>query len=357
MKREVTGGGPWHQAVLLATAVAASVALALHLVSTARTQPPAPFDMLAAKAAFQRPPPAPIANPPLAELGRLLFWDPRLSASGRTSCVSCHQPWLGWATTEARSRSDSGAPTPRKSQPLIGIGYAADLPGGWDGARSSLRAHVRASLTVGAMSAGIPGADPEAEAIMARLRTIPEYVAMFAGALPGAPIDLDAVARAIDAYARTLEPGVAPFDRWIWGDEDAISASAKRGFVLFNTKARCATCHAGWRFTDDSFHDIGLPTTDRGRGKHVTDVAAMLFAFKTPTLRSVALRPPYMHDASLVSLYDVVAHYESGGVARPGRAIGPLTLNEPQRLDLIAFLQTLTGVREGEAPPRLPAVE
>jgi cytochrome c peroxidase len=134
---------------------------------------------------------------------------------------------------------------------------------------------------------------------------------------------------------------------------------ARRGFALFNGSANCAVCHGGWRFTDDRFHDIGTTTTDRDRGRDLKSDEAMQYAFKTPTLRSVALRPPYMHNGSATTLYDVVKHYETGGIDRPSRspAIMKLDLTEPDRLDLVAFMQTLTGMPEGEAPPKLPGAK
>ena len=136
------------------------------------------------------------------------------------------------------------------------------------------------------------------EVIEERIRAIPEYVERFKAALPGTPIKLDSMAKAIAAYERTFEPGIAPFDRWVEGDEAAISESAKRGFVLYNDKALCFACHGGWRFTDDKFHDIGTSTTDLGRGREIKNDPQMQYAFKTPTLRSVALRAPYMHNGS-----------------------------------------------------------
>ena len=128
------------------------------------------------------------------------------------------------------------------------------------------------------------------------------------------------------------------------GDEAAITDAAKRGFALFAGKAGCSACHVGWRFTDDHFHDIGTTTTDEGRGREVKD-ATLNFAFKTPTLRSVALRPPYMHDASIATLADVVRHYEKGGIDRPSRSpmMLPIRLTDRERLDLVAFMETLTG--------------
>jgi cytochrome c peroxidase len=182
------------------------------------------------------------------------------------------------------------------------------------------------------------------EVIEERVRSAPDYAAKFNAALPGKPTDIDTVAQAIAAFERTLEPGVAPFDRWIAGDESAIPQSAKRGFALFTGKAGCAACHGGWRFTDDQFHDIGTTTTDQGRGREIKD-ATLNFAFKTPTLRSVALRAPYMHNASVATLADVVRHYEKGGIDRASRSpmILPIHLSESERLDLVAFMETLTG--------------
>ena len=142
-----------------------------------------------------------------------------------------------------------------------------------------------------------------------------------------------------------MEPGSAPFDRWIEGDEGAIPEAAKRGFVLFNTKTNCFACHTGWRFTDDLFHDISTTKTDLGRGSEIKNDEPMQYAFKTPTLRSVALRPPYMHDGSMATLADAVVHYEKEPIDRPSRSplFVPVELTEQERLDLVAFMQTLSG--------------
>jgi cytochrome c peroxidase len=268
--------------------------------------------------------------------------------------VTCHLPYLGWAVTEARSRDDSGAPTSRKSQPLIGIGHIKDSPFGWDGRNPTLEAQILNSIGSGSMS--LRAGPAKVEVIEERVRAVPDYVAAFGKALPSEPISMKSIAIAIAAFERTFQPGIAPFDRWIGGDEGAISESAKRGFVLFNTSAACVACHGGWRFTDDGFHDIGTSKTDIGRGRDMKDVPTMQHAFKTPTLRSIALRPPYMHNASSANLYDVVKHYETGGIDRPSRSpmMAPLQLSEKDRLDLVAFMQTLTGMPEGEAAPKLP---
>jgi cytochrome c peroxidase len=313
-----------------------------------------PAELAAMKGEYKRPAARPVENPALAELGRLLFWDPRASASGKTACATCHFPNLGWGVLEPRSRNDSGKLTSRKSQPLIGVGHM-QAPVGWDGRNPSLEAQAKSSIATGSMSMRETETPVKVEVIEQRFRDNPDYVARFKAALPDAPINIDAIVKAIAAYERTMEPGVAPFDRWLAGDEGAISEGAKRGFVLFNRDANCFACHSGWRFTDDKFHDIGTTTTDRGRGREVKD-EDMQFAFKTPTLRSVATHPPYMHNASSADLYASVKHYEKGGIDRPSRSplLQPIALSEQQRLDLVAFMETLTGASEGEAAPNLP---
>lgn len=308
------------------------------------------------KKLYQRPAPRAIDNPELVKLGRMLFWDPRLSASGRTACVSCHLPQLGWAVTDSRSPNDSGKLTSRKSPTLLGIGhFEPGTPNGWDGRNANLEAQIISSVATGSMSMRETDRLVEVNVIEDRIRAVPEYEKQFAAALPGQAIDLKGIAASIAAYERTFEPGPAPFDAWIEGNEDAISESAKRGFALFNGKAVCAACHGGWRFTDDKFHDIGTSSKDLGRGRDVKELD-MQYAFKTPTLRSVALRPPYMHNGSLNTLEAVILHYEKGGIDRPSRSplMAPLDLTDQDRQDLIALMETFTGRPEGDMSSKLP---
>jgi cytochrome c peroxidase len=203
------------------------------------------------------------------ELGKALFWDERLSASGKTSCGSCHFPDLAWATREGKSRNDSGKLTSRKSQALIGLAYAEHPLTGWDGRNASLEAQAKSSVATGSMSMRETDTPVKVEVIEARIGSDTAYAAKFKAAFSDRPITLDAMAEAIAAYERTIEPGRAPFDDWADGNETAISDSAKRGFALFTSKAACFVCHSGWRFTNDSFHDIGTTTTDLGRGREV----------------------------------------------------------------------------------------
>ena len=334
-------------------------ALAAFLLMPASAQQFSAAEIAAMKANYKRPPPRPVENQALVELGRLLFWDPRASASGKTACVSCHLPHLGWAVTDARSRNDFGKLTSRKSPTLIGIGHLpAGVPNGWDGRNATLEAQAKSSIATGSMSMRETDAPVKVEVIEVRIRSIPDYVDRFKAALPNTPINLDSIAMAIAAYERTFEPGPAPFDRWVEGDEAAISDSAKRGFVLYNNKALCFACHGGWRSTDDKFHDIGTSTSDLGRGREIKTDPQMQYAFKTPTLRSVALRAPYMQNGSSVNLDEVMRHYEKGGLDRPSRSplMMPVQLSEQERRDLVAFMETLTGAPEGDTAPKLPGL-
>jgi cytochrome c peroxidase len=340
-------------AVVPASIFAAAALFVLAAAELTQAQGPgAGPDLDAIKRDYRRPAPHPVDNRLLVDLGRALFFDPRISASGKTACAGCHFPELGYVVRDAHPLNDSGKPTSRKSQPLIGLGYAG-APVGWDGRSPTLEAQAKASIATGSMSMRETETPVKVEAIEERIRSAPDYAAKFNAALPGKPINIDAIAQAVAAFERTLEPGVAPFDRWVGGDDAAISESAKRGFALFTGKAGCAACHSGWRFTDDQFHDIGTTTTDQGRGREVKD-AALNFAFKTPTLRSVALRAPYMHNASVATLADVVRHYEKGGIDRPSRSpmLAPIQLTEAERLDLVAFMETLTGDDAGSRPSR-----
>ncbi|MGH9204733.1 MAG: cytochrome-c peroxidase, partial [Vicinamibacterales bacterium] len=185
--------------------------------------------------------------------------------------------------------------------------------------------------------------------LLNRLKAIGEYVALFNTAFPGEGITPKNIAKAIATYERTVISGRAPFDAWIDGDERAISEAAKRGFTLFNTKAQCNECHSGWNFTDDSFHDIGLAGDDIGRGKQLPNIVKMQQAFKTPGLRNIDRRYPYMHDGSVATLEAVIGHYNTGGIQRPSLSdeMKPLGLTAQEEADLVEFLKTLTS----EDPP------
>ena len=189
-----------------------------------------------------------------------------------------------------------------------------------------------------------------------KLRSIRGYPPLFERAYPGQGISIDTVTKAIAVFERTLASAPAPFDAWLDGDGDAISDAAKRGFVLFTGKAGCAACHSGWTFSDDKFHDIGLPGTDRGRAAILPEEPNGEQAFKTPTLRNAARRAPYMHDGSVPTIERVLIHYVSGGVDRPSRSVlmRPVPLSGNNIADLKAFLLSLSEPARSFPNPTLP---
>jgi cytochrome c peroxidase len=220
----------------------------------------------------------------------------------------------------------------------------------WDGRAASLEEQA-----LGPIKADVEMNLP-IEQLLQKLTAIPEYGPLFQAAFPKEGMSPATIAKAIATYERTVVSGRAPFDAWIEGDEAAISPEAKRGFVLFNTKGACVNCHSGWNFTDDSFHDVGLPDADIGRGKFFPAVVRMQHAFKTPGLREIDRRGPYMHDGSVATLEAVMDHYQNGGLDRPSRSdlMKPLPLTDREKADVVAFMKTLTSDMDPTTVPVLP---
>ena len=189
----------------------------------------APADLAALKANYRRPPPQPVASPTLVELGRELFFDKRIPATVYTSCDSCHFPELGYGVTDARTRAAGGALTSRKSQPLTGMGYIRNSPFGGDGRTATLEAQTKAAIATGPMS--LARMRPISQVSNCGARPLePGLCGKFEAALPTQANRYRTIATAIAAF-RHHRAKPAPFDRWIEGDEQAISDSAKRGFV------------------------------------------------------------------------------------------------------------------------------
>lgn len=332
--------------------VAACVAAALLLPSF-----PAADSAVDAKTLYRRPAaaPAPKGNPTTkekVELGKTLFFDPRLSGAGNISCATCHNPARGWGDGLATGIGAGEKHLARKSPTILNAAWGELFM--WDGRKESLE-----DQATGPIQAAVE-MNKNIEALVDEIGALPRYRRMFAAAFPGEAIGGATIAKAIASFERTVVSEEAPFDRWIAGDEGAISESAKRGFALFNGKAGCAECHSSWRFTDDSFHDIGLASTDKGRAAVVADPPVELErAVKTPGLRDIALRAPYMHDGTIPTLAAVVRHYASGFETRPSLSakIKPFTASDAEIADLVAFLRTLTGADARITIPVLPSAE
>ena len=298
--------------------------------------------------AFARPDhaPAPADNPTTPEkvrLGAALFDDARLSGTGNVACSSCHQAELSFSDGVDRHTGLDGQPLDRRTPPLWNMAWG--LSWFWDGRAGTLEAQASGPIENKREMAG------SLDQAIKTLATDPVMQKSFAAAFPEDPAVTRAnLAKAIAAFERTLVSPETRFDRWVKGDDDALEPDEIAGFSLFVGKAGCVACHQGWRFTDEAFHDIGLPGADKGRGP-ILGVKAADHAFKTPSLRERVWSAPYMHDGSLATFEDVVDHYAKGVVKRPtlsGDLPQTIALSEKERAQLVAFLNTLSS----DDPPR-----
>ncbi len=298
--------------------------------------------------------PAPADNqltPDRAELGKILFFDPRLSGSNWISCATCHNPALGWS---------DGLPTAvgvgmkilHRATPTI-LNTAYNRIQMWDGRAPSLEDQATGPLL------SPDEMNQNLDDLFEELSAIPGYKELFEKSYPGEGISKKTISKAIASFERTVVSTEAPFDKWRKGDQKAISESAKRGFVLFEDKANCTACHQGFNFVDNGFHNIGLKkiseSPDEGRFAH-KKVKVLKGAFKTPTLRDIALTAPYMHNGAYKTLQEVVDHYNRGGDDRENLDpnLKPLNLTDQEKVDLVAFMRSLTGKHMVITVPQLP---
>jgi cytochrome c peroxidase len=348
--------GPVVAAVALGLIGFTNLGFGAAIVGEMRRTEPSPKAAVAIdamRAEYRRPAliPFPKENPytpDKASLGKKLYFDTRISVTSAQSCASCHSPGFGWGDGLAVGVGHGMAKLGRHSPTIVNAAWGGIFM--WDGRLADLEEQALGPIqSPGEMNMPI-------EQLMERLATIAEYKPLFAAAFPGDGLSPKSLAAAIATYERTVVSEEAPFDLWIEGNEQAISDEAKRGFVLFNTKAQCASCHEGWNFTNDGFQDIGLASADVGRGQFLPQVIKMKHAFKTPGLREIARRAPYMHDGSIATLEQVVEHYDQGGVDRPSRSdlVKPLSLTPQEKSELVAFLKTLTSNLDPTTVPVLP---
>jgi len=332
----------------------------------ARSQPPAPTYRAAVpigqpieiKAPLGLPAvPFPPDNPPTAEtiaLGRKLYYDPILSVDNTISCATCHDPEHGFADKDSVSTGVQGKKGTRNSPTVWNSAYY--MLQFWDGRAPSLEKQAEGPVQNPVeMAHTLAGVEQ-------KLAANPEYVVEFEKAFGPGPITYQMVAKAIATFERTVISGNSPFDRFHYGgDKKALSLAAQRGLKVFMdpNKGNCSTCHTiGEKFallTDNKFHNLGVGANTRGE---LSDLGLYdqsknevhKGAFKTPSLRNIALTAPYMHDGSLLTLKDVVDFYVGGGNSNPYldkqmRALDFLSRQE--RDDLVAFMESLTG----EIPP------
>lgn len=299
--------------------------------------------------------PAPADNavtPARIELGKNLFFDPRLSGSQWISCASCHNPGLGWSDGLPTAMGDGMKKLPRATPTILNTAYNKLQM--WDGRDASLEEQATRPITAQAEM------NLDMHILVTRLSAISGYKTLFEQAYPGEDITEKTVAKALASFERTIVSTESPFDQWRRGNEGAVDASVKRGFVLFEGKAKCEKCHQGFNFTDDGFHNIGLKPTpgmapDEGRFAQ-RKVPILKGAFKTPTLRDIARTAPYMHNGAYTTLEQVIEHYNRGGDSNENvdPNISALDLSKAEKADLLSFLNSLTGTPLVTTIPQLP---
>lgn len=315
----------------------------------------------------RRPTPEQIA------LGAQLFNDKRLSRDDSTSCATCHDPNLGFSDGKPRAVGIKNQEGQRNSPSVMNALFLETQF--WDGRSATLEDQAKLPI----LNPIEMGMESE-EAVVKKLAAIPEYASAFQRVF-GRPLNYDDLARAIAAFERTQIFGNARFDRFLAGESNALNASEKRGWALFNGKGRCNTCHAGNAinplFTDHKFHNIGvaarkqnfvalasegLKVVRTGDEKQIDELALQtkfselgrflvtkkendIGSFKTPPLRNIAVTGPYMHDGSLTTLWDVMDHYNKGGEPNPflDGGMQRLGLSESEIDDLVAFMFSLTS--------------
>jgi cytochrome c peroxidase len=270
-------------------------------------------------------------------LGHDLFRDPRLSGDGARSCASCHDPAKGYTNGKPKGEGLGGVALPRNVPAIYNLAWSKQFF--WDGRAASLEAQARFPLLAPDELAS------NFALIVSRLDSDAAIKERFARAFPEHPqVSETAILEALAVYERTLVSPPSRFDRWVAGDDEALTETESEGFDLFVGKAGCVACHGGWRFTDDAFHDIGLKGSDPGRGGVEGGVPG-LAQFKTPSLRELTYTAPYMHGGSLQDLRAVVDHYAGGLVHRPSldaNVVRDLILTEDEKTALISFLCTLS---------------
>jgi cytochrome c peroxidase len=325
--------------------LAAAVALLAAPVLCADKPSPPPADTLPETVPHDAVPlglgPRPAApdNPLTAArvaLGRRLFFDPILSADSTVACATCHQPEHGFSSPEPRPRGVGGRTADRRPPTLLNRAYGKAFF--WDGRAATLEEQALKPIENPAeMGSTVAAA-------VARLKADAGYKDRFAAAFDDGVTAVN-LARALAGFERVLLRGDSPVDKFRQrGQRGAMTEAELHGFWLYESKGQCWRCHGGPNFTDEGYHNtgVGWGGADVGR-QAVTKAEADRGKFKTPTLRGVRLRPPYMHDGSVKTLEDVVDFYTRGGVANPNLdpAVRTLDLTPDERRDLVAFLKAL----------------
>lgn len=302
-------------------------------------------------------PPHPDDNKPNAarvSLGKMLFFDPRVSRDGNMSCATCHNPSFGWSDGLPTGRGFQSQVLSRATPTIVNAAYNTIQM--WDGRKKTLEDQAIGPLET------VPEMNTDLERFFAWMNGNEGYKKAFAKAYPGEPIDAETFKKAVASFERTVTSRTSPFDRWLAGDKKAMTQQQLRGLAVFvdKNKGNCVACHSAPNFTDNGFHNIGLAsfgveTPDLGRFAY-KKVASLKGAFKTPSLRDIERTAPYFHDGSAKTLMDVVEHYDRGGDVKTNLSpdIKPLNLSPSEKEDLVAFMTALTSPNKPVSLPQLP---
>jgi cytochrome c peroxidase len=287
------------------------------------------------------------------ELGKMLFFDPRLSGDGNMSCGTCHSPLFGWSDGQATARGHKSMVLGRASPVITNTAYN-DIQM-WDGREQTLEDQSIGPMRNSAeMNMDIPK--------LVQFLKSSDYQQHFKNAFGSDEIGVEQIAKALASFERTVVSRNSPFDAWVRGDKNALTEQQIRGFKVFvdPQKGNCAVCHSAPNFTDNGFHNLGLASygkenPDLGRYTQ-RPLKLMKGAFKTPTIRDITLSAPYFHDGSANTLDEVVEHYAKGGVVKDNLSpnMKALNLTEQEKLDLVAFMESLTTPRKEFVLPILP---
>ncbi len=287
------------------------------------------------------------ATPDKVELGKMLFFDPRLSSSNLISCNTCHNVGLGGVDIQETSVGHGWQKGPRNAPTVLNAVF--NIAQFWDGRAEDLAAQAKGPVQASVEMNSTP------ERVVETLKSIPGYVTPFKKAFPGSkdPITFDNMALAIEVFETTLITPDSRFDLYLKGDRKALASNEKDGLKLFMAKG-CTVCHNGVNVGGAGYFPFGVkenpaadvrPTDDLGRFK-VTNTAGDKYVFKSPSLRNIELTPPYFHSGKVWKLDDAV---KIMGTAQTG-----VTINQEETAKMVAFLKTLNGKQPKVSYPILP---
>ncbi len=368
---------------IVATLALSALTAALLPMSDATTAEKRPANLAALGA-----PPVPADNPltpEKVELGKLLFFDGRLSGNGAMPCSACHVPDQGWDFDGKVSLGYPGTVHWRNSQTIVNAAYHGKLF--WAGSSKSLEGQARSAARGGVAGNG------EDDMMEARLAFVPEYRKRFKKVFGDEWPNVRHAYMAIAAFERTLVQTDTPFDKYMRGDDKALNTAQKNGLKVFTGKAGCAACHNGALLTNQKYYNLGVPPYDGWETDALAQITfrfeiyakgtkeenyrklkddpglyfrtkqkADLGKFRVPSLRYTKYTAPYMHNGMLATLKDVIDFYDAGGgtndfAATKTKLIKPLGLSDREKADLLSFVESLSGPRITMEVPDLPPSE